>query len=101
MSRRKGELSSAGIDRRWPHQVALPASASQGTARSQELHAFADQLSVCSRGHSFVRNDEWYNVYCFSERADAEKFLHRFQGEWFDPATRGNGSRWHLLREPK
>jgi len=25
MTRRKGELSAAGIDRGWPHQVALPA----------------------------------------------------------------------------
>jgi hypothetical protein len=47
-----------------------------------------------------VKNDEWHLVFCFAEKDHAEKFKARFAGEWLDPATRGMGSRWHLLREP-
>jgi hypothetical protein len=31
---------------------------------------------------------EWFNVYCFAEKADAEKFMQRFGGETFDPRQR-------------
>jgi hypothetical protein len=39
MIRRKGELSPAGIDRGWPHQVALPASATKDGGH-KTIHAF-------------------------------------------------------------
>ena len=43
----------------------------------------------------FVRHDgQWFNVYCFAEAADAEKFMARFGGEKFDPRQRGKGSNW-------
>jgi hypothetical protein len=58
-------------------------------------------LSLAPRGHAVVKNDEWHYVFCFSEREDAEALMRQFGGEWFDPATRGRGTRWHLLREPK
>jgi hypothetical protein len=37
------------------------------------------------RGHSVARDGEWFNVYCFSGRADAEIFMAQFGGEKFDP----------------
>jgi hypothetical protein len=58
-------------------------------------------LSVAPLGHQFFRDDIWHKVFCFSERADAEKFLARFGGEWFDPSRRGRGNRWHLLKPAK
>jgi hypothetical protein len=90
---RKGELSPAMIDRGWPYQVALPACASQGGGYTM-IHEFCKDLSLCPRGHSVFHGDEWLNVYCFAEPADAEKFLQRFGGETFDPKQRGKGSNW-------
>ena len=49
MSRRKGELSPAEIDRRWPHQIALPARESQGDGYKL-IDAFCQDLSRCPRG---------------------------------------------------
>jgi hypothetical protein len=90
---RKGELSPAMIDRGWSHQVALPASASLKGGYAA-IHEFCKELSLCSRGHAVFHGGQWFNVYCFSERGDAEKFMQRFAGEWFDPRQRGKGSNW-------
>jgi hypothetical protein len=91
--RRKGELSPSAIDREWPHQIALPASASQGGGY-MTIHEFCADLSLCPRGHSVVHDGRWFNVYCFAKPEDAEKFLQRFGGEKFDPAQRGKGRDW-------
>lgn len=48
---RKGELSPTMIDRGWPHQVALPASALL-KGGYQVIHDFCRELSLCARGHS-------------------------------------------------
>jgi hypothetical protein len=50
--RRKGELSPAGIDRGWPHQVVLPARFSQRGSGYQEIHDFCRDLTLCNRGHA-------------------------------------------------
>lgn len=93
MTRRKGELSAAGIDRGWPYQVSLPASACEG-GRYKAIHRFCESLSLCPRGHSVFHEGEWFNVYCFAESNDAAKFMRRFGGERFDPKQRGKGSNW-------
>ena len=49
--RRKGELSPAVIDRGWPHQVALPASASVGGGY-KAIHKFCKDLTLRPRRHS-------------------------------------------------
>jgi hypothetical protein len=46
--RRKGELW-VDIDRKWPHQVVLPACACEGGGYN-EIHEFHYELSLCSRG---------------------------------------------------
>lgn len=91
--RRKGELSPAAIDRGWPHQIALPARFCE-RGGYKEIHEFCEGLSICPRGHSVVHDGEWFNVYCFSDVADAEKFMKRFGGERFDPKQRGRGANW-------
>ena len=93
MIRRKGELSPAGIDRGWPHQVALRASACEGGGY-KVIHDFCKDLSLCPRGHSVIYEGAWFHVYCFAEASDAEKFMRRFGGEIFDPKQRGKGSDW-------
>jgi hypothetical protein len=91
--RRKGELSPTGVDRGWPHQVALPADQCSGK-NTAVIHEFCKNLSLCSRGHSVMWNDAWFNVYCFADPAHAEQFMNRFGGETFDPRQRGKGTRW-------
>jgi hypothetical protein len=46
VARRKGELTAAGIDRGWPHQVAVPADICRGS-HGRFMEAFCLDLSVC------------------------------------------------------
>ncbi|WP_313198243.1 hypothetical protein [Rhizobium sp.] len=94
MSRRKGELTPASIDRGWPYQIALLASLCQG--QHSVRHAeFCKKLLRCHRGHSVFHEDQHYDVHCFAVKAHAEAFLAEFGGEWFDPAERGKGVNWN------
>jgi hypothetical protein len=98
--RRKGELSAARVDRDWPHQVVLKAKDCTGQNYTI-IHKFCEDLSLCPRGHSYVDNDEWMRVFCFADKADAEKFKAEFGGEWFDPARKRSGASWSKLKPPK
>ena len=100
MSRRKGELSPAGVDRDWPHQIMVPADEVLNQ-NYEAARTFCADLSLCPRGHSIFKDDRWHRVFCFSEKADAEKFHERFGGEWFDPATRRRGTSWMKVKPPK
>jgi hypothetical protein len=79
--RRKGELSPSEIDRKWPHQVVLPARA-------------------CEGGDAVCHDNEWYHIYCFADVADAEKFKQRFGGEMFNPSEKGRGRNWAHWNRP-
>ncbi len=96
--RRKGELSPAGIDSGWPHQVVLPARLCEGGGY-KEIHEFCAGLTLCSRGHSLCHDGQWFHVYCFKESADARKFMERFGGEKFNPSERGRGANWARWRK--
>lgn len=87
MARRKGEMNGQRIDDGWPHQVALPASASTGKGYDV-VHGFCKNLSLAPRGHSFRRDDKDWIVWCFAEGADAEAFHREFGGELMTPKTR-------------
>ncbi|ARP98255.1 hypothetical protein CAK95_03475 [Pseudorhodoplanes sinuspersici] len=92
---RKGELTRKAVDRDWPYQVALP---------------HLDVIEIFSRSGDFLwrtsfacassrrRCERWrFNLYCFSDEADAEKFRVRFNDLKFDPTWRGRGdakNRW-------
>jgi hypothetical protein len=91
--RRKGELSPAGVDAGWPHQVALRADLGTGK-NTAIIHEFCKDLLLCSRGHTVRWEDEWFDVYCFKESAHAQLFMARFGGETFDPRQRGKGKQW-------
>lgn len=86
MGRRKGELTSAGIDRGWSHQVALPNSVT--VARHREISAATEGLSLAPLPHWFCRNDEYWVVYCFAEAEHAERIAEMFGGELMTPETR-------------
>lgn len=100
MPRRKGELSSARLDREWPFQVAVPGNQCAGD-RIRIMSAFCIDLSLAPRTHTVRRDDIDYIVFCFADGAHAEKFRQRFNGETFDPACRGKGRDWFSWREPK
>jgi hypothetical protein len=87
MPYRKGELSKPAIDRGWPHQVALEARFCSGD-QYVTLHYFCKDLSLCRRGHTFVRGDRYYTVFCFSEREHAELFREKFGGKMIHPKDR-------------
>ena len=98
--RRKGELSPSRVDREWPHQIMLPAEDCLGQ-QYNVIAEFCADLSLCPRGHSLGVSDKWQRVFCFADKAGAEKFQARFGGEWFDPARRARGNRWMKLKPPK
>jgi hypothetical protein len=91
MVHRKGELTSAGIDRGWPHQVALPAEFVRGRQHTI-LHRFCNGLSLCPRHLSFYKGSTDFIVYCFRERADAELFAMHFDGELMTPELAHRGT---------
>ena len=96
--RRKGELSPAGIDRGWPHQVVLPARFCERGGYN-EIHEFCAGLTLCSRGHALYHDGQWFHVYCFKQPADTQNFLEKFGGERFDPSERGRGANWVRWRK--
>lgn len=87
MTRRKGEITPAGIDKGWPHQVAVPAMDTLGL-RYVEAIEFCDGLSLAPRRPSFARDDVWFNVWCFAKPEDAETFQRQYGGELMTPKTR-------------
>lgn len=87
MVRRKGEMRAWHIDTGWPHQVALHADVSKGKAH-ETVRAFCKDLSLSPRGHSFAREDGWWNVWCFATKEGAEKFRAQFGGEFLAPSDR-------------
>jgi hypothetical protein len=94
MGPRKGELTAAAIHRRrWPHQVAVPATDCRGS-HGRFMDAFCLDLSVCERHHSVFHEDNWWIVYCFADAEHAEKFRMKFGGERFNSKDRGRGSNW-------
>ncbi|TKT79027.1 hypothetical protein [Aquamicrobium sp. LC103] len=95
MSKRKGELSTARIDREWPHQVAI---LDDLCCRENYwiLDAFCRARSASPRARSVIAI--WpdgklatFRIYCFQERVHAQEFIKAFGGEPFDPSDRAKG----------
>jgi hypothetical protein len=87
------------LDRDWPHQVALRESLATGK-NHKLVEEFCKDLSICSRGHAVFHESEFWQVFCFAEAADADKFQRRFGGEKFDPNQKGKGSNWARWKKP-
>jgi hypothetical protein len=99
MARRRCEMTSAQLDRQWPHQIAVPAA----RTLLGEYHAalaFCAGMSLAPRGHSVVHNDIHYNVWCFAEAEHAARFKSRYDGIDFNPKDRGRGRNWHIWKRP-
>jgi hypothetical protein len=86
MVRRKGELSDAEIDRRWPHQVSIPNR--RTAAEYAAIVEFCEFMDMSPRTHTYVAGNEYHVVYCFADAAMAWIFAGRFGGTPIDPAQR-------------
>jgi hypothetical protein len=92
MGRRKGELTTAQVDRDYPHQVALRSDKVAG--RNHEVvHGFCRDLSVAPRRGYFRHDDLDYVVFCFREEHDAARFCAKFDGQRVEPRRRAKVSR--------
>lgn len=96
--RRKGELSPAERDRRWPHQVAV---AQVTDARAQyDRNIEIDRWRVAAgdqaapRGYSIVHENVWWEVHCFESAELAVAFMKQFGGQLFDPKAKSRGRGW-------
>jgi len=58
------------------------------------IRLFCEPLSLRPRTHSFRRDNDII-VFCFAQRAHAERFRDRFGGEFIDPKSRTN---WPVKR---
>jgi hypothetical protein len=87
MTRRKGEITRARLQREWPHHVALSGDKVRGLKNSQVVRGFADTLLVAPLTYSVSRADVDLVVFCFAKPEDADTFCERFGGERL-PGTR-------------
>jgi hypothetical protein len=101
MTSRKGEMTSAQLDREFPYQVALPASQCTVNRDAQLIELACIQLEAAPRRHTVRHNDTDYLVFCFAQEFQANMFRELTKGEPFDPQTRGRGRRWHLVRKTR
>lgn len=90
MSKRKGELSLAVIDRNWPFQVALHAEIYTDT-QFVRLHDLGHSLSAAPMWRHVIKKEATgyeaaYNLICFARKEDAETFIDQVGGYHFDPA---------------
>jgi hypothetical protein len=71
-------LSKALINSDWPHLIALPAYRCLGhNYLTIGLLCDGEHLSLCTRGHSFRRDETDALLFCFAERPLAKLFHSR------------------------
>lgn len=92
MNRSRGALSQTGIDRGWPHQVALPIDRCTGKD-FQAPNDLSRQLGGYSLHPEVADGDQRYLIFCFREPRDAAKFKEAFDAVPFYPEDR-KGRTW-------
>lgn len=88
--KRKGELTSGGLDRGWPFQVAVRQTDGQNIG---VVSAIGPLSSLCWRRRRVHDGQNGFEVFCFADRDQAAQFRETVGAEDFDPRERC-GYRW-------
>lgn len=85
MSRRKGEITRAEIDRCFPHQVELPVPVNGFGPRLNVMYGFCREHCFSYQTRAARRRGEADAVrWCFRLASDAERFREQFGGQTRD-----------------
>jgi hypothetical protein len=80
MTRAKGQLSRALLNREYPHQVLVPAE-NVGGKTIDKVADFHVKLGIPTKSRSIRKGDAWYALYCFADREHVKLFQAIFGGE--------------------
>jgi hypothetical protein len=76
MTRARGQLSRALLNREYPHQVLVRAENVGG-----KVSDFHVKLGIPTKTRSIRKDDAWYSLHCFADRQHAKLFQAIFGGD--------------------
>jgi len=83
--RARGQPSDTEINRAYPHQVAVPVFEGRGMGY---VNSSGPLSSLCRIRFKVTDGARSYEIFCFSDRGQAEQFRDAIKGEDFDPRDR-------------
>jgi len=88
--RARGQPSNTQINQQFPYQVAVPMAEGRGLGY---FNTSGPLSSLCRIRHQVNDGTRSYEVFCFADREQAERFRDAIKGEDFDPRDRV-GHKW-------